>query len=143
MKDEIYNEWLEQIQKEWNENVVLQRIRLTPAEIAKRRKYSKERWRNTMNNKVYEIINPIREDIIHILEESNYPKTVKVIVHRLEKMGMITKDDNVTHSITLWLNSDPMFERILESKRKYRYMLKEKLIEEKVGKNKGELNDNI
>lgn len=126
MKDEIYNEWLEQIRKEWNENVVSQRIMLTPAEIARRRKYSKERWRNAMNDKAYEIINPIREDVIHILEESNYPKTVKSIVHRLEKMKIITKDDKVSHTLTLWLNSDPIFKRILAGKRKYRYTLKSK-----------------
>ena len=92
MKDEIYNEWLEQIRKEWNENVVPQRIKLSQEEIARRKKYSKERWRNTMNDKAYEILNPIREDVINILEEANYPKTIRSIVHKLQRMGIITKD---------------------------------------------------
>lgn len=129
MKDEIYNEWLKQIQKEWYENVILQKRRYDTDQVMRRREYQKRRWRDTMNDKVYEILKPIREDVINILEESNYPKSIKVIIHKLEKMNVITKEDNISHLLSLWLNSDPMFKRIPAGKRKYHYMLKSKEVE--------------
>ena len=79
-----------------------------------------------MSDKVFGMIKPIRKEVMQILEEANYPKSVKGITNKLLRMNVISKEDNITHPLTFWLNSNSMIMRVQTGKRKYRYTLKSK-----------------
>ena len=81
-----------------------------------------------MNN---DNLNQIKNYVIEILDESSYPKFVKGIIYKLQRMNIISYDDKITYYLTLWLNSDKRIKRVQAGKRKYKYTLKSKISDEK------------